>query len=68
MIHALLICCAMLGDDARQAGATVDDRVTYESFAKKAGETPAAHVQLALWCEAHGMSAERDKHLKRASR
>ena len=66
MIHALLICCAMLGDDAKQAGATADDRVTYQAFPKKAGETPAAHVQLALWCEAHSMAAECDKHFKRA--
>jgi hypothetical protein len=29
----------------------------------RAGRDPAAHVKLALWCEAHGLSAERMKHL-----
>ncbi len=32
----------------------------------KAGHDAKAHVRLALWCESHGMSAERMKHLAMA--
>jgi tetratricopeptide (TPR) repeat protein len=39
------------------------DREAYESAAAKAGRDPDAQVRLALWCEAHGLSAERMKHL-----
>src|SRR5207248_3421788 len=39
------------------------DRTAYESAQKKAGRDAEAHVRLALWCEAHGLAAERMKHL-----
>src|SRR4051794_25671314 len=42
---------------------TAADRAAYEAAKAQAGRDPAAHVKLALWCEAHGMSAERLKHL-----
>ncbi len=38
----------------------------YKSTATEAGRDPNAHVRLALWCEAHGLSAERIKHLSLA--
>ena len=63
MIQALLICCAMLGDGGKPAEPTVADRAAYELARAKAGKNAAAHVQLALWCEAHGLTAERIKHL-----
>jgi hypothetical protein len=66
MVHALLICCVMLGDDVKPADTTANDRVAYETAQKKTGENAAAHVALALWCEARGMPVERDKHLNRA--
>ena len=32
----------------------------------RAGKNADAHVRLALWCEAHGLTAERLKHLSLA--
>ncbi len=66
MVHLLLICCVMLGDDAKPAAANANDRIAYEAAQKKVGQNPAAHVQLALWCEVHGMPVQREKHLKLA--
>ncbi len=39
------------------------DRVAYESVAAKAGQDADSQVRLALWCEAHGLTAPRLKHL-----
>jgi Pretoxin HINT domain len=66
MIHAVLLCCALIGDGGNPAVTTSADRAAYEAAAGKAGKNAAAHVQLALWCEAHGMTAERIKHLNLA--
>ena len=38
----------------------------YKAAAAEAGHDPNAHVRLALWCEAHGLTAERLKHLSLA--
>ena len=67
MIQAILLCCVMLGDGGKPAeSTTATDRGAYEAAAAKAGKNSAAHVRLALWCEAHGMTAERIKHLNLA--
>ena len=65
MVHAILLCCAMLADGGKPAETkpTAADRAAYEAAVAKAGKNAAAHVQLALWCEAHGFTAERAKHL-----
>ena len=63
MVHLILFCCAMTGDDSKLAAATPADYAAYESAAMKAGKDAAAHVRLSLWCEQHGFSAERVKHL-----
>ena len=55
--------CAILGDDAKPAAAEPADRVAYEAAEKKLGNDANSHVKLALWCEAHGLTAERIKHL-----
>ena len=39
---------------------------TYEALKAKAGKDSQAQVKLALWCEAHGLDAERLKHLAQA--
>ncbi len=39
------------------------DIAAYTEAAAQAGKNADAQVRLALWCEAHGMSAERVKHL-----
>ena len=63
MFYALLMCCALVGQDAPAAVGHSGDLATYESANAKAGENADAHVQLALWCEAHGLSAQRVKQL-----
>src|SRR5262249_39172319 len=50
------------GEPGTPVGAPAD-RSVYESAQKKAGHDAEAHVRLALWCEAHGLPAERMKHL-----
>ena len=39
------------------------DVAAYESLRVRAGREPAAQIQVALWCEQHGMTAEKVKHL-----
>jgi hypothetical protein len=39
------------------------DQSAYEAAKAKAGRDPQAHIRLALWCERHGLPAERLKHL-----
>jgi tetratricopeptide (TPR) repeat protein len=66
MGSTILLCCAILGagaGDDRAAPLGSADRAVYESAAAKAGRDAEAHVHLALWCEAHGLTAERIKHL-----
>jgi len=57
MVPAFLLCCALLG------APTPEDRATYEAAKAQAGRDTDAHVKLALWCEQHGLNAERTKHL-----
>ena len=67
MIQVILLCCVMLGDGGKPTETpTATDRAAYEAAAAKTGKNAAAHVKLALWCEAHGMTAERIKHLSLA--
>ena len=63
MVHAIMLFCAIIADGGQATEPTAADRAAYEAAAGKAGKNTAAHVQLALWCEAHGLSAERSKHL-----
>ena len=56
----------MLGDGGKPDGPTAADRGAYDVACAKVGKNAAAHVQLALWCEAHGLSEERTKHLSLA--
>ncbi len=42
------------------------DRDAYRAAAAAAGRDADAHVDLALWCEARGMAAEKTRHLARA--
>ncbi len=66
MLHAILLCCAMLADGGKPAETATADRAAYDAAAAKAGKSAVAQVQLALWCEAHGFPAERIKHLDTA--
>src|SRR5215212_1183926 len=53
----------LLGAGLLAAGPPSADLAAYEAARVNAGSDPAEHVKLAVWCEAHGLSAERVKHL-----
>ena len=67
MLHVAflaLVATAVPPDDSSRESAA--DRKVYEAVRVKAGKDPAALVKLSLWCEAHGLSAERARHLMEA--
>ncbi|MDR3637610.1 MAG: polymorphic toxin-type HINT domain-containing protein [Isosphaeraceae bacterium] len=57
MFSAFLFCSALL------VAPSTDDRAAYEAAKAQAGRDASAHVELALWCEQHGLTTERAKHL-----
>ena len=63
MLSALLAgsVLALAAPPAAQTAAA--DFAAYETAKADVGRDPDAHVRLALWCEAHGLQAERLKHL-----
>jgi tetratricopeptide (TPR) repeat protein len=67
MVGTVLLCCGLLGADraAPDSGtpSLAADLAAYDAARTKVGRDAAAHVRLALWCEAHGLQAERKKHL-----
>src|SRR5262249_32602581 len=68
MVHAALLCVGLLAspgpDPTLPPAATAGEALkAYEAEKAKAGRDTAAQVKLALWCEAHGLQAERVKHL-----
>jgi len=66
MFVTLLLSCALLGadDTPPAAGPSAKPAIeAYQAVQAKAGKNAADQVRLALWCEAHGLSAERVKHL-----
>ncbi|MFI5458476.1 MAG: polymorphic toxin-type HINT domain-containing protein [Isosphaerales bacterium] len=66
MFVTLLMSCALLGadDTPPAAGPSAKPAMeAYQAAQAKAGKNAADQVRLALWCEAHGLSAERLKHL-----
>ncbi len=62
-MFAMALLCLGLVDSGGPASTDVS---TYREAAAKAGKDASAQVKLALWCEAHGMSTERMKHLAAA--
>ncbi len=67
MLHTafIAIVATIFAPDDTSGQAAVD-RKTYEAVRVKAGQNPGALVKLSLWCEAHGLTAERSKHLMEA--
>ena len=61
MLSLLLVCVGWLGGEP-----SAEDLATYQKARAEAGRTAEAQVKLALWCEAHGMTAERLQHLTMA--
>jgi hypothetical protein len=65
MLSIVLVCLGLVAIDGGPAGAPAGpaDIAAYHAAASKAGRDAKAHVRLALWCEAHGMTGDRMKHL-----
>jgi hypothetical protein len=63
VIHIALACAGLLVGQMAGSHESPADLKSYESLKAKAGNNPTAQVKLALWCEAHGLGAERMKHL-----
>jgi hypothetical protein len=64
MVSAVLLICALLtAGEPADLRASQSDTAAYDTARKQAGRDADAQVKLALWCEAHGLSAERIKHL-----
>ena len=57
-----LVCFGLLGM-ADRSTPPPDVAAAYQEAKAGAGRAPADQVRLALWCEAHGLSAERARHL-----
>ncbi len=66
MVAAFLLCCAMVGQDPRPAPAAPAVLEVYKTAKNQVGHDAKAHVQLALWCEAHGLTSERIEQLAQA--
>lgn len=62
MIPALVLAWGLAAATAGDAPPTVD-LSAYAKVKDQVGPGAAAQVKLAMWCEAHGLSAERLKHL-----
>jgi hypothetical protein len=67
MFATVLIMFGLLAADGPDMPAAKPDLAAYEAARTKAGRDPEAQVKLALWCEAHGLDAERIKHLTLAT-
>ncbi len=68
MLSIVLICSVLVAaaDGGPSNPADPADLAAYEAAQAKAGRDARAHVRLALWCESHGLNAERMKHLAMA--
>src|SRR5262245_5691957 len=68
MISTVLTCGAILLGATAPDGPATDrpEREAYQTAAAASGHDASAHVRLALWCEAHGLPAERTRHLAMA--
>lgn len=59
----LALCPWGWSEPEARAGTEPDVRTAYEAAEAACGRDPEAHVRLALWCERHGLRAERARHL-----
>ncbi len=68
MVSSVLLCGALILGGQAPDGPAIDlsEREAYKTAAAVAGHDATAQVRLALWCEAHGLTAERLEHLSRA--
>ncbi|MFI5457365.1 MAG: polymorphic toxin-type HINT domain-containing protein [Isosphaerales bacterium] len=67
MVQLVLVAVGLVGFSPQESTPpSASDLKTYEAVRPKVRRDPAAHVKLALWCEAHGLDAERVRHLAQA--
>src|SRR5262249_4458669 len=59
MTSALIACACLVAAAPPAESESPPDRAAYEAATTQAGRSSEAHVKLALWCEAHGLGAER---------
>ena len=65
-MFALLAVAAALAADAPQAPKDDQPQQAYQAARAAAGRSPNDQVKLAYWCEAHGLTAQRMRHLAQA--
>ena len=63
LLSGVVMMGALAGDGTRIEPSKLGQ---YKAAVSEVGRDPNAHVRLALWCEAHGLTAERLKHLSLA--
>jgi len=63
MIVASLIYAGLISVLPADSVVSAEDLAAYEAARATVGRDADSHVKLALWCEAHGLQAERTRHL-----
>src|SRR3954471_20097451 len=64
MFRVVLLCASVMATDpAAPAAPSPEDLAAYQAAQAQAGRDADAHLRLALWCESHGLNAERLKQL-----
>ena len=63
MLAIIVVCAGLVAAVPTAQKASDEDMAAYEIARVSVGRDADAHVKLALWCEAHGLEAERTKHL-----
>jgi hypothetical protein len=63
MVTTVLLGLVLLAADLPEPALSEADSKAYDDAKAQAQRDPDAHVRLALWCEAHGLDAQRLKHL-----
>ncbi len=67
MLSIFLVCLGLVADDGtKPSDRDSADRAAYQAAAARVAGDAGAQVRLALWCERHGLNAERMKHLAAA--
>ncbi|MGE3817944.1 MAG: polymorphic toxin-type HINT domain-containing protein [Isosphaeraceae bacterium] len=63
MLATLLLGASVISAAPERPAPSSDDLKAYQEALVKVGNDADEHVKLALWCERHGLSGERVKHL-----
>ena len=69
MLTPVVLASVLLSSSPAPPGAEASpgDLAAYRAAAARAGDSAPANVRMALWCEAHGLDAERARHLAAAT-